>query len=160
MRHANGPGPGGGPFFVRAWQSLVFRSLNIFTHIGLGVALAFVYSLVATLMPGAFPRFVPQPGLPRRRLGASVGVLLRDAEATEILREVNALVVDRTGTLTEGKPTLVEVVPQPGQDEAGLLRLAASLEQGSEHPVASAIVALEPGDDGEHHAEPVLRVRP
>ena len=72
--------------------------------------------------------------------GASVGVLFRNAEAIEVLRQVDTLVVDKTGTLTEGKPRLVAVVPQPGRDEAGVLRLAASLEQGSEHPLASAIV--------------------
>jgi len=73
--------------------------------------------------------------------GASVGVLFRNAEAIEVLRQVDTLVVDKTGTLTEGKPALVAVGPQAGQDEAVVLRLAASLEQGSEHPLASAIVA-------------------
>ena len=73
--------------------------------------------------------------------GASVGVLFRNAEAIEVLRKVDTLVVDKTGTLTEGKPALVEVVSAPGQDEAAVLRMAASLEQGSEHPLASAIVA-------------------
>jgi Cu+-exporting ATPase len=68
-------------------------------------------------------------------------VLFRNAETIEVLRQVDTLVVDKTGTLTEGKPKLVAVVPQAGQDEAVVLRLAASLEQGSEHPLASAIVA-------------------
>jgi len=73
--------------------------------------------------------------------GATVGVLFRNAEAIERLREVDTLVVDKTGTLTEGRPRLVAVLPVRGFDEARLLRLAASLERASEHPLAAAIVA-------------------
>jgi Cu+-exporting ATPase len=73
--------------------------------------------------------------------GASMGVLFRNAEAIEVMREVDTLVIDKTGTLTEGKPRLVSVVPAPDQDEAALVRLAASLERASEHPLAAAIVA-------------------
>ena len=72
--------------------------------------------------------------------GASVGVLFKNAEAIEVLRSVDTLVVDKTGTLTEGKPSLVSVEPAPGLDEARLLHLAASLERASEHPLAAAIV--------------------
>jgi Cu+-exporting ATPase len=72
--------------------------------------------------------------------GAQAGVLIRDAAALERLEAVDTLVVDKTGTLTEGKPRLVSVVPAPGFDEARLLRLAASLERGSEHPLAAALV--------------------
>ncbi len=73
--------------------------------------------------------------------GATAGVLFRNAEAIEVLRDVDTLVVDKTGTLTEGRPKLVTVEPSAGHDEADLLRLAASLEQVSEHPLAAAIVA-------------------
>jgi Cu+-exporting ATPase len=73
--------------------------------------------------------------------GAQSGVLFKNAEAIEILREVDTLVVDKTGTLTEGKPKLVTVVTTARMDENTLLRLAASLERGSEHPLANAIVA-------------------
>jgi len=73
--------------------------------------------------------------------GATMGVLFRNAEAIEILRKVDTLVVDKTGTLTEGKPRLVLVVPAAGTDEQTVLRMAASLERGSEHPLAAAIVA-------------------
>ena len=73
--------------------------------------------------------------------GATVGVLIKNAEALEILEKVDTLVVDKTGTLTEGKPRLTRVVPAAGVDEEELLRLAASLERGSEHPLAAAIVA-------------------
>jgi len=69
-----------------------------------------------------------------------MGVLFRNAEAIEVMRQVDTLVVDKTGTLTEGRPKLVSVVPAEGFDETGLLRLAAALERGSEHPLATAIV--------------------
>jgi Cu+-exporting ATPase len=72
--------------------------------------------------------------------GATMGVLFKNAEAIETLRKVDTVVVDKTGTLTEGKPKLVTVVAVAGVSEADLLRLAASLERGSEHPLASAIV--------------------
>jgi Cu+-exporting ATPase len=72
--------------------------------------------------------------------GAEMGVLLRHAEALEILEKVTTIVVDKTGTLTEGKPRLVTVEPSTGLDETTLLRLAASLENVSEHPLAEAIV--------------------
>jgi len=73
--------------------------------------------------------------------GAQIGVLFKNAEAIEIMRKVDTLVVDKTGTLTEGKPKLVRIVTAAGVDEPTLLRLAASLERGSEHPLAAAIVA-------------------
>jgi len=73
--------------------------------------------------------------------GATMGVLFKNAEAIEVMRKVDTLVVDKTGTLTEGKPRLTSVVPVAGVEEASLLRLAATLERGSEHPLASAIVA-------------------
>jgi Cu+-exporting ATPase len=72
--------------------------------------------------------------------GASAGVLIRNAEALELLEKVDTLVVDKTGTLTEGKPKLLAVVPAENQDERDLLRLAASLERASEHPLAQAII--------------------
>jgi Cu+-exporting ATPase len=73
--------------------------------------------------------------------GAQGGVLIKNAEALEHLEKVDTLVVDKTGTLTEGKPRLTAIVPRPGFDEATVLRLAASLERASEHPLAAAILA-------------------
>jgi len=73
--------------------------------------------------------------------GATAGVLIKDAEALEGLEKVDTLVVDKTGTLTEGRPRLVSVAPAAGWEERGLLRLAASLERASEHPLAAAIIA-------------------
>ncbi|MFP5467580.1 MAG: copper-translocating P-type ATPase, partial [Gammaproteobacteria bacterium] len=72
--------------------------------------------------------------------GATSGVLFRDAAAIENLRRVDTLIVDKTGTLTEGKPSFERVVAMPGLSEDEVLRLAASLDQGSEHPLADAIV--------------------
>ncbi len=73
--------------------------------------------------------------------GAMAGVLVRNAEALEVLAKVDTLVIDKTGTLTEGKPSLTTIIAQPGWNESELLRLAASLERGSEHPLAGAIIA-------------------
>jgi Cu+-exporting ATPase len=72
--------------------------------------------------------------------GATAGVLFKDAEAIEVMRTVDTLVVDKTGTLTEGKPKLVSVEPADGIERTMLLRWAATLERGSEHPLATAIV--------------------
>jgi Cu+-exporting ATPase len=72
--------------------------------------------------------------------GAQAGVLIKNAEALEILEKVDTLVIDKTGTLTEGKPRVISVVALPGRSEDELLRLVASVEQGSEHPLAAAVV--------------------
>ena len=72
--------------------------------------------------------------------GAQAGVLVKNAEALELMERIDTLVVDKTGTLTEGKPRLVSVLPAPGVSADDFLRLAASLERGSEHPLAAAIV--------------------
>jgi Cu+-exporting ATPase len=73
--------------------------------------------------------------------GAQLGVLFRDAQAIENLREIDTLVVDKTGTLTVGRPSLHQVIPVDGRDEGEVLALAAGLEKSSEHPLARAIVA-------------------
>jgi Cu+-exporting ATPase len=87
--------------------------------------------------------------------GAEAGVLIKNADALERMEKIDTLVIDKTGTLTEGKPTLVKTVPAPGFDEHEILRLAASIESASEHPLADAIVraakekniALTPAQD-------------
>jgi Cu+-exporting ATPase len=73
--------------------------------------------------------------------GARAGVLIKNAEALETLEKVDTLVIDKTGTLTEGKPRVISIETAQGTSESELLRLLASLEQGSEHPLASAILA-------------------
>ena len=72
---------------------------------------------------------------------ATQGILFRDASAIENFRRLDTIIVDKTGTLTEGKPAFDAAIAAPGHDEAEVLRLAASLDQGSEHPLAAAIVA-------------------
>ncbi|MBK1709123.1 copper-transporting P-type ATPase [Marichromatium gracile] len=91
--------------------------------------------------------------------GAGLGILVKNAEALELMSKVDTLVIDKTGTLTEGRPSLVSIEATDGFDEAELLRLAASLEQASEHPLAAAIVrgaqtrelTLEPPEDFASH---------
>ncbi len=83
--------------------------------------------------------------------GAMLGVLIKNAEALEVMEKVDTLVVDKTGTLTEGKPKLVTVIATPDFEEQETLRLAASLERASEHPLAEAIVR----GAGERGVEPV-----
>jgi len=73
--------------------------------------------------------------------GAQAGVLIKNAEALERLEKVDTLVIDKTGTLTEGKPAVTSILPAPGVEADELLRMAASVEQASEHPLAAAIVA-------------------
>jgi Cu+-exporting ATPase len=73
--------------------------------------------------------------------GAQIGVLIKNAEALEYMEKVNTLVVDKTGTLTEGKPAVTAIVPAAGFTEVEVLRLTASVERASEHPLALAIVA-------------------
>ena len=73
--------------------------------------------------------------------GAHAGVLIKNAEALETLEKVDTLVVDKTGTLTEGKPRVISIVPANGVSESELLRILASLEQGSEHPLAAAVLS-------------------
>ncbi|WP_342729335.1 heavy metal translocating P-type ATPase [Bradyrhizobium sp. B097] len=73
--------------------------------------------------------------------GAHSGILIRDAQALERMEAIDTLVIDKTGTLTEGKPKVVRIIAAEGFDENDVLRLAASVEQGSEHPLAQAIIA-------------------
>jgi Cu+-exporting ATPase len=73
--------------------------------------------------------------------GAQAGVLIKNAEALERMEKIDTLVIDKTGTLTEGKPKVVAIAPAMGFDETQVLQLAASVERGSEHPLAAAIVA-------------------
>lgn len=80
--------------------------------------------------------------------GATAGVLFRSAEAIELLRAVDTVVVDKTGTLTEGKPRVVAVRTAGGRSEEEVLRLAAAVERGSEHPLAAAIIAAAEGRPG------------
>jgi Cu+-exporting ATPase len=106
----------------------------------------FAYALIAAVSvliiacPCALGLATPMSIMVGVGRGAQAGVLVRSAEALERLEKVTTLVVDKTGTLTEGRPRVVEIAAQPEIDEATLLRYAAALEQGSEHPLAAAII--------------------
>ena len=114
---------------------------------GLGPQPALAYALINAVSvliiacPCALGLATPMSVMVASGKGAMAGVLFRNAEAIEVLRLVDTLVVDKTGTLTEGKPKLVNLEMVGGWKEEDVLRLAAGLEQGSEHPLASAIVA-------------------
>nr|WP_276605473.1 copper-translocating P-type ATPase [Halomonas borealis] len=111
-----------------------------------GPAPALSYALVSAVAvliiacPCALGLATPMSIMTATGRGAQLGVLIKNAEALERFAKVDTLMVDKTGTLTEGKPKLVAVLPEEGHDEAEVLRLAASLERGSEHPLAEAIV--------------------
>ena len=112
-----------------------------------GPAPALAHALVAAVSvliiacPCALGLATPMSIMVGTGRGAQAGVLIRNAEALERFAAVDTIVVDKTGTLTEGKPKLTEVVAAEGFEENEVLRLAASLERGSEHPLAAAIIA-------------------
>ena len=112
-----------------------------------GPAPAMAYALVSAVAvliiacPCALGLATPMSIMTATGRGAQAGVLIKNAEALERFAKVDTLIVDKTGTLTQGKPKLVAVLPEEGHDEAEVLRLAASLERGSEHPLAEAIVS-------------------
>jgi P-type Cu+ transporter len=112
-----------------------------------GPAPALAYALIAAVSvviiacPCALGLATPMSIMVGVGKGAGVGVLIKSAEALERMEKVDTLVVDKTGTLTEGKPRVVALVPAAGLTEAELLGLAASLERSSEHPLAAAVLA-------------------
>jgi len=106
----------------------------------LSYALIVAVSVLIIACPCALGLATPMSIMVATGKGAGLGVLFRNAEAIETLRKITTLVVDKTGTLTLGKPKLTEVVPAEGIDASRLLLLAASLEKGSEHPLAAALV--------------------
>ena len=124
-----------------------------------GPAPALAYGLIAAVSvliiacPCALGLATPMSIMTGVGKGATAGVLIKSAEALERMEKVTTLVVDKTGTLTEGKPRVVEIVPVDGVTEPELLALAASLERSSEHPLAAAIVAAA-RDNGASISEP------
>lgn len=135
---------------VSAWFVPAVIIIAVLTFIGWsiwGPEPRFAYALVnavAVLIiacPCALGLATPVAIMVGTGRGAQAGVLIKNAEALEILEKVNTLVIDKTGTLTEGKPRVVSVVAAPGQDEAEMLRLVAAVERASEHPLASAVTA-------------------
>ncbi len=112
-----------------------------------GPAPALSYALIAAVSvliiacPCALGLATPMSIMTATGRGAQAGVLIKNAEALERFEKIDTLIVDKTGTLTEGKPKLVAVMPEEGFEEAEVLHLAATLERGSEHPLAEAIVS-------------------
>ena len=131
-------------YFVPAVVGIAIITFIVWAAVGPEPRMAHaIINAVAVLIiacPCALGLATPMSIMVATGKGATMGVLFKNAEAIEVMRQVDTLVVDKTGTLTEGKPKLVTVLPANGLDEFGLLRLAASLERGSEHPLAAAIV--------------------
>ena len=98
-------------------------------------------SVLIIACPCALGLATPMSVMTATGRGAEAGVLIRDAEALERLARVDTIVIDKTGTLTEGRPALTAIVPAEGQAEDDILAVAAALEQGSEHPLAAAVLA-------------------
>src|SRR6185369_2226362 len=106
----------------------------------LGYALVNAVAVLIIACPCALGLATPMSIMVAAGKGASAGVLFKNAEAIEVLGRVDTLVVDKTGTVTEGKPRLVSVVAAEGFEELEVLRLAAAVERASEHPLAGAVV--------------------
>lgn len=132
-------------YFVPAVVLAAVAAFAVWSNWGpapaMAYALAAAVSVLIIACPCALGLATPMSIMTATGRGAQAGVLIRNAEALERFAGVGTLIVDKTGTLTVGKPKLVAVAPEAGMDEAELLRLAASLERGSEHPLAEAIVA-------------------
>jgi Cu+-exporting ATPase len=132
-------------WFVLAVLLVAVASFVLWAFVGpeprLAHALVSAVSVLIIACPCALGLATPMSVMVGVGRGATLGVLIRDAEALEALEQVDTLVVDKTGTLTEGRPRLASVVPASGRSEDEVLRLAAAVERGSEHPLAAAIVA-------------------
>ena len=132
-------------YFVPAVIVVAIATFAIWSQYGpeprLAHALVNAVAVLIIACPCALGLATPMSIMVGTGRGAEAGVLIRNAEALEILEKVTTLVVDKTGTLTEGKPRLVTVAPEGSTDETQLLRYVASLENVSEHPLAAAIVS-------------------
>jgi Cu+-exporting ATPase len=132
-------------YFVPAVLAIAIAAFAVWAVWGPPPALAYALiaavSVVIIACPCALGLATPMSIMVGVGKGASAGVLIKSAESLERLEKVNTLVVDKTGTLTEGKPKVTAVVPANGLSESDVLRLAASLEKSSEHSLAAAVVA-------------------
>ena len=135
---------------VAYWFVLAVLSASVITFFAWGwfgpepawtFAVLNAVSVLIIACPCALGLATPMSIMVATGRAAQAGVLFRDAEAIENLRKIDTLIVDKTGTLTEGRPTFRSIVPADGFSEDEVLHLAASLDQGSEHPLADAIVA-------------------
>jgi Cu+-exporting ATPase len=135
---------------VAFWFVLAVLAIAVLTFFGWGLfgpepswtyAVLNAVSVLIIACPCALGLATPMSIMVATGRAARAGVLFRDAEAIEQLRKIDTLIVDKTGTLTEGRPAFRAVIAADGFDDETVLRLAASLEQGSEHPLAEAILA-------------------
>jgi Cu+-exporting ATPase len=150
-------------WFVPAVIATAAAAFVVWSLIGpepsMAYALIAAVSVLIIACPCALGLATPMSIMVASGKGATIGVLFKDGEAIETMRIVNTLVVDKTGTLTEGKPMLTDVIPAEGWNEKDLLGFAAALEKSSEHPLGEAIVSgakdrgiqLEKTDDFESH---------
>ncbi|MEQ1952819.1 heavy metal translocating P-type ATPase [Mesorhizobium sp. CN2-181] len=129
-------------YFVPAVVLVAIVAFAVWAIFGPDLTFAIVaaVSVLIIACPCALGLATPMSIMTATGRGAQAGVLIKDAEALERLSKVDTLIVDKTGTLTEGRPRLTDVVAAGGLDDDALLGLAAALEQGSEHPLAEAIV--------------------
>jgi Cu+-exporting ATPase len=132
-------------FFVPAVVAAALAAFLVWSLVGpeprMVHALLAAVAVLIIACPCALGLATPMSIMIATGRGAQEGVLIKDAEALESFAKVDTLIVDKTGTLTEGRPRLTDVMPFGGVAEEELLRLAASLERGSEHPLADAVVA-------------------
>lgn len=132
-------------YFVQIVVSIAVITFVVWAWIGpeprMAYALVNAVAVLIIACPCALGLATPMSIMVAMGKGATGGVLFKNAEAIEVMKAVDTLVTDKTGTLTEGKPKLVSVITSAGFDEKTLLHLAASIETGSEHPLAAAIVA-------------------
>lgn len=131
-------------YFVQSVLAIAFLTFIIWAWAGPEPRMAYaVINAVAVLIiacPCALGLATPMSIMVATGKGATTGVLFKDAESIEIMEKVNTLIVDKTGTLTEGKPKLVDVIPYNGLNKDEVLYYGAGIELGSEHPLASAII--------------------
>ena len=132
-------------YFVPAVIAIAIATFVVWALVGpeprMAHALVNAVAVLIIACPCALGLATPLSIMVATGKGATVGILFRNAEAIEVMRKVDTLVVDKTGTLTEGKPRLVSIIAIPGFTDQEILRVAAGLEVGSEHPLAAAIVA-------------------
>jgi Cu+-exporting ATPase len=132
-------------YFVPVVVAIALLSFIVWALVGpqprLAHALVSAVTVLIIACPCALGLATPMSIMVATGKGASMGVLFRSAEAVELMQKVDTVVVDKTGTLTEGKPKVVTLKTAPGFDEEYVLRAAGSLERSSEHPLAAAIVA-------------------
>jgi len=133
-----------GGYFVPIVMAVAIVTFVVWAALGpqprMAHALVNAVAVLIIACPCALGLATPMSIMVAMGKGATSGILFKNAESIEVLRKIDTLVVDKTGTLTDGKPKLVSVRPAAGFNESSLLQLAASLERGSEHPLASAIV--------------------